>query len=309
MAFAKALNLPISTKHGIEISNYLRYKKTTFAKNFLEEVIALKKAVPFITFNNNVGHKAGMSAGRYPQKAAKEFLSLVKSVEANAQMKGLNSSSLKITKLLANKASEPMTGGRHRRGTKRTHLEIEVKEIAGKKEKRIQKDKTETKPVEKEVKSQPQVEKVSEPVKEEVKEDISEKVVEEQPEVKEVVEVKEDPKEVVPEVKPETEVVKKEEPEQELVVKKEEVKDVINEEPVPELKPESKPQEEVKKPELLEESSPEDLLKRAQEKAAQLNKQEKVDKKTEKEVGEVENLFEQLKQKGSLRDKKGDKEQ
>ena len=384
MAFAKALNLPVSTKHSIEISNHLRYKKTAFAKSFLEDVIGLKKAVPFKTFNNNVGHKPGMAAGRYPQKAAKEFLSLIKSVEANAQMKGLNSSNLKITKLLANKASEPMTGGRHRRGTKRTHLEIEVKELVGKKEKRVQKEKSETKPAEKEVK-EPTVEKSPESVKEAVPEVKEELKVEEKPvvekkeivkeaparnkvsegsknsenfsepkevevkkeEPKEVEVKKEEVKEVIPEVAKETEVVKKEVPKQEVEVKKEEPKavEVKKEEPkevIPEVKEEpkseSKPQEEVaqkqgseasrsrnakhfsesdisdtaengKKVEALEDMSPADLLKKAQEKAAQLNKKEKVDKKTEKEVGEVENLFEKLKQKGSLRDQNGGKKQ
>ena len=116
LASAKALNLPISTKHSIEISRHLRYKTTAFAIRFLEDVVVQKQAVPFKRFKRDVGHKAGMSAGRYPQKAALDFLKLVKSVEANAQVKGLNTSSLKIIKLIANKASVPLTGGRHRRG-------------------------------------------------------------------------------------------------------------------------------------------------------------------------------------------------
>lgn len=128
VACARATNLNVSTKHCIEISRFLRYKNTGFAKTFLGRVIALKEPVPFRRFRHNVGHKPGMAAGRYPQKAAKEFLKLIKSVEANAQVKGLNTANLKITKLVANKASIPLTGGRQRRGTKRSHLEIEVEE-------------------------------------------------------------------------------------------------------------------------------------------------------------------------------------
>lgn len=128
MASAKGLNLSISTKQSVEISYHLRYRDTSFAKQFLEEVVKLKKAVPFRRFTRDIGHKPGISAGRFPQKAASEFLKLIKSVEANAQAKGLNTSNLKIIKLLANKASVPLTGGRNRRGTKRTHLEIQVKE-------------------------------------------------------------------------------------------------------------------------------------------------------------------------------------
>ncbi|MDP3734197.1 MAG: 50S ribosomal protein L22 [Nanoarchaeota archaeon] len=127
-ASAKMTNLPISTKQSIEISRYLRYKNTTFAKKFLGEVALLRKAVPFTRFTQDMGHKAGMAAGRYPQKAAREFLRLIKSVEANAHAKGLNTTNLKIVKLLANKASIPLTGGRIRHGTKRTHLEVMVME-------------------------------------------------------------------------------------------------------------------------------------------------------------------------------------
>jgi len=133
VARAKVISASISTKHCVEISNFLRYKNTDFAKQYLEAVIDLTKPIPFKKFNRDTGHKAGMAAGRFPQKAAKEFLKLIKSAESNAQFKGFNTSGLKIIKLLANKASIPATGGRHRRGTKRSHLEIEVEEVAVKK--------------------------------------------------------------------------------------------------------------------------------------------------------------------------------
>ena len=136
LAVASAKNLSISTKQSVEISKCLRYKTTTYAKRFLEEVIKGRKAVPFRSFNQDTGHKPGMAAGRYPQKAAGEFLKLLRSVEANAQVKGLDVGHLKITKLMANKASIPLTGGRVRHGAKRSHLEVEVKELMkkGKKE-------------------------------------------------------------------------------------------------------------------------------------------------------------------------------
>lgn len=125
---AKAVSLPISMKQSVEISHFLRYKNTVLAKQHLEEVIALQRAVPFRRYCRNIGHKAGMAAGRYPVKAAKEFLKLVKSVESNANSQGLDTSNLKIVQLLANQASIPMTGGRLRQRTMRTHLEIAVKE-------------------------------------------------------------------------------------------------------------------------------------------------------------------------------------
>ena len=184
-AQAKSLNLPISTKHSVEICNSLRYKRTDYAKQFLEEVIGLNRAVPFKRFNRDMGHKAGMAAGRFPQKAAQEFLSLVKSVEANAQFKGLNTSNLKITKILANKASVPATGGRHRSGTKRTNLEVEVKEVMTK-DKRSNKDKKSEKKVE---------EKKVEEKKEELKPEVKLEVKDDNKESPQVEETKEETKE------------------------------------------------------------------------------------------------------------------
>ena len=140
-AKASGQNMGISTKHCIEICNHLRYKSTANAKKILEDVVAMKIPIPFKRFKKDMGHKAGMAAGRFPQKAAREVLKIIKSVETNAQNKGLNTSNLKIIKMLANRAAVPMTGGRQRTGTKRTHVEIEVKETKGqkkaKKEKKV----------------------------------------------------------------------------------------------------------------------------------------------------------------------------
>ncbi|MBT4605081.1 50S ribosomal protein L22 [archaeon] len=133
VAKASMKDRPISTKHSIEICNHLRYKTVAWAITELENVASLKKAVPFKRFNNDMGHKAGMAAGRYPVKAAGQFLQLIRSVKANAEDLGLNASSLKITKILANKASNPFTGRRFRGSSKRTHLGIEVKEAEVKK--------------------------------------------------------------------------------------------------------------------------------------------------------------------------------
>jgi len=178
-AIAKSMNLPVSTKHCIEISRNLRYKNTKSAKDFLEDVIVLKKPVVFRKFTRDMGHKAGISSGRYPQKAAAEFLRLIKSVEANAQFKGLNTSNLKITKILANKASVPATGGRHRRDTKRTNIEIEVKErTVGKKDEKKKAVKKEEKKTEQGQKEETKQANPTENIKEEKKLDTIEKVAE-----------------------------------------------------------------------------------------------------------------------------------
>ncbi len=132
VAKARMLDLPISPKHSVEISNALRFKSITHAKRVLQGVIDLEKPVRFTRFDQDLGHKPGIGAGRFPQKAATHFLKLVASVEANALHLGLNTSNLKIVKLVSNKGAVPAGGGRIRRTHKRTNLEIEVCEAAPK---------------------------------------------------------------------------------------------------------------------------------------------------------------------------------
>lgn len=84
IARAKANELPISPKHAIEITRFIKGKTTKEAIAYLEDVVALKKAIPFKRFNRNVAHKRGLDkwdAGRYPVKASSEFLKVLRSVE------------------------------------------------------------------------------------------------------------------------------------------------------------------------------------------------------------------------------------
>ena len=122
-------NVSISTKQSIEICKYIRNKKLDKAIKILERVIEHKHAIPYTRFNADVGHKTGIAAGRYPEKSCKEIIRLLKSVKANAQVKGLDESNLKIIKICANKGSKAWRYGRkRRRQAKRTNIEIVVKE-------------------------------------------------------------------------------------------------------------------------------------------------------------------------------------
>ena len=56
-ASAKGDSLPISTKHCIEICNYIRKKNLQKAKDLLQLAIDKKRAVPFKKFKGDVGHK------------------------------------------------------------------------------------------------------------------------------------------------------------------------------------------------------------------------------------------------------------
>ena len=122
-------DLPISMKHSVEVCRFIRGKKVALAKKMLHEVIVKERAVPYLKFNLDLGHKRGMAAGRYPVRTAEEILKIVESAEKNAQFKGMNAGKLVVAHISAHKASEPFHGGRHRgRTMKRAHVEIVVQE-------------------------------------------------------------------------------------------------------------------------------------------------------------------------------------
>jgi large subunit ribosomal protein L22 len=98
-AKAMAYEINVSPKHCIEILRQIRGMSTVRAKTFLQNVIDKKESVPFKRFARNVGHKrhqSGWGSGRYPVKASKEILKLVKHAEANAEYKGLEPENMAI---------------------------------------------------------------------------------------------------------------------------------------------------------------------------------------------------------------------
>lgn len=126
MARVVGRDLPISTKQSIEICSFIRGKSLAKAKEDMENTIAMKKPVPFKKFTEGAGHKKGkIAAGKFPVKASKEVLSLLNSLEANAQQKGLSTGNLVVNHICANKASRPPRYGRMRGiYAKRSHIEI-----------------------------------------------------------------------------------------------------------------------------------------------------------------------------------------
>jgi len=89
----------MSGKHARELAAWIKGMKTTQARVKLEEVLDGKTSVPFRRHKKKVAHRAdltGFYAGRYPQKAARYFLSLIDTLEANAQDRGLDADNLKI---------------------------------------------------------------------------------------------------------------------------------------------------------------------------------------------------------------------
>ncbi|HET6458234.1 MAG TPA: 50S ribosomal protein L22, partial [Nitrosopumilaceae archaeon] len=88
----------ISHKHAREIAVTIKGMSIETARDYLQDVIRLKRAVPFRRYNNEVGHKSdtGVMAGRYPKKAATEFVKLIDNLESNAEYRGMDLDRLKI---------------------------------------------------------------------------------------------------------------------------------------------------------------------------------------------------------------------
>lgn len=130
IAKVRGIELPISTKISVEVCNFIKHKNLNKARAQLERVLEKKLAVPYRRYNTNVAHKPGkIAAGRYPIKAAKQFIDLLNLLQANAENKGLNSESLIIYFASANQGSKVWHIGRkRRRRMKRTHVELRVKE-------------------------------------------------------------------------------------------------------------------------------------------------------------------------------------
>lgn len=126
IAIARGTNLGISTKFSREVAKFIRGKSLARAKKELQEVLEMKRAVPFKRYNFDLGHKKGASGpGRYPLKTTKEILGLLNSAEKNAENKNLEVKELYVKSIITNKGSTQVRAGRKRaRHAKRTHVEI-----------------------------------------------------------------------------------------------------------------------------------------------------------------------------------------
>jgi large subunit ribosomal protein L22 len=140
IARAKANELNMSPKHSIEIATFIRHQRVNDAIAYLNEVVKLKKAIPFRKFNRNVAHKRGLpgnwDAGRYPVKASKAYIRVLESVKKNAEYLGLDAENLEIIHASANrgraqKAFFPRAMGRATPKVRESvNVEVVVREVA-----------------------------------------------------------------------------------------------------------------------------------------------------------------------------------
>ncbi|MEK6819956.1 MAG: uL22 family ribosomal protein [Nanoarchaeota archaeon] len=118
-AVVNGLSLHMSTKTAAGISRFIKGKKIQRAIEELEEVTRIKRAIPM---KAGYAHRKGeMMSGKYPQKAAGNFIILLKSLQANANFLGVENPI--ISESVSNIAPRPFGKfGSVRR--KRTHVKL-----------------------------------------------------------------------------------------------------------------------------------------------------------------------------------------
>lgn len=109
------------------LCRFIKYKNVDASLDSLQEVIAFKRAVPM---KGEIPHRhgSGVMSARYPIKAAKHFIKLVKGLKGNILINGLALDKTRIVWASASWASRQQK----RDGTrfKRTHVILKAREVA-----------------------------------------------------------------------------------------------------------------------------------------------------------------------------------
>jgi large subunit ribosomal protein L22 len=99
----------ISLKHSKAIAREIKGMTVAEAQSYLDAVIDEEQSVPFKQHNTGVGHRSdieGWDAGRYPEKASKNFKKLLTNVANNAEQQGFDSDQMVITHVAPHKVDE-----------------------------------------------------------------------------------------------------------------------------------------------------------------------------------------------------------
>lgn len=134
-AKAYGYELHCSPKHSMNLARVLRGMKLLDAKKYLEEVIALKRPVPFTTHKKKMSHRKGIGPGCYPKKAAQHLLKILENAENNAEYKGLDPENMVISHIAAyhGREIEGFMPRAHGRATEKneqtTNVEIILEEV------------------------------------------------------------------------------------------------------------------------------------------------------------------------------------
>ncbi|MEM1579659.1 MAG: 50S ribosomal protein L22 [Nitrososphaerota archaeon] len=101
---ASLREIDVSPKFSREVCRAIVGLTIPEAKKLMEDVIAMKKMIPYRRYRKKRAHHAQTRGpGGYPVKIAKHMLKLLESLEANAEFKGLDPDSVIIRYAVAHK--------------------------------------------------------------------------------------------------------------------------------------------------------------------------------------------------------------
>ncbi len=93
-AKARGTHLRVHFKHCREIGHAIKGMGLTKARNYLQNVLLYKEAIPFTKYTGGIGrHAVGKQYNApgdkvsWPQKATKTFLDLLRNIESNAEVR------------------------------------------------------------------------------------------------------------------------------------------------------------------------------------------------------------------------------
>jgi large subunit ribosomal protein L22 len=98
-AKASGRELKVSHKAAREVCRAIKGRMLNAAKEYLRDVIAKKRAIPYMRYNKKLPHRHGLVksfSGRYPIKASQQILNVLQSAQSNAENKGLDVDRLRI---------------------------------------------------------------------------------------------------------------------------------------------------------------------------------------------------------------------
>jgi large subunit ribosomal protein L22 len=98
-AKASGRELKVSHKAAREVCRAIKGMMLNAAKQYLRDVAAKKKAIPYTRYKKKLPHRHGLIktfAGRYPVKASDQILNVLNSAQSNAENKGLDVDRLRI---------------------------------------------------------------------------------------------------------------------------------------------------------------------------------------------------------------------
>ncbi len=135
IARAMGRDINISPKNAVIVCEKIKGMKIQKAITLLDEVVVMKKAIPFRRFTKSIGHRKGMgknAIAKYPRRAAFEIIKVLKNLEKNAEYKGLNAEKMKIINATTlkgiSRVKRKPRGRYQRRVTQLVNVQITAKE-------------------------------------------------------------------------------------------------------------------------------------------------------------------------------------